>query len=112
MRLRQIGAAVGWSILARLGFAVWGLWLGTSVTQGEEPARKAGTPTFTKDVAAILQKRCQGCHRRGEIGPFGLETYEQVRKRSLDIAAVALDRSMPPWKPTSGVGPNSCTTVR
>ena len=38
-------------------------------------------------------------------GPFSLETYEQARKRASDIAAVAGDRSMPPWKPVAGAGP-------
>jgi len=88
-----------------LGFAAGILWFCTPVTQGEEPARKAGPPTFTRDVAPILQQRCQGCHRRDQIGPFVLETYEQARKRAVDIAAVAQDRSMPPWKPTAGIGP-------
>ena len=62
-------------------------------------------PTFTKDVAPILQAKCQNCHRRHHVGPFALETYEQARKRSHDIVAVTEDRSMPPWKPTPGVGP-------
>jgi len=68
--------------------------------QGKKPA-----PTYTKDVALILQTKCQNCHRRHQVGPFGLETYEQARKRSADIAAVTGERSMPPWKPTRGVGP-------
>ena len=35
--------------------------------------------TFTKDVAPVLQKNCQGCHRPGEAAPFSLLTYEQAR---------------------------------
>jgi hypothetical protein len=62
-------------------------------------------PTFTKDVAPILQKKCQNCHRKHQVGPFALETYEQARKRATDIAMVVSDRSMPPWKPAPGVGP-------
>ena len=70
------------------------------------PAKvKQPAPTYTKDVAAILQAKCQNCHRRHQVGPFALETYEQARKRSHDIAAVTEERSMPPWKPTAGVGP-------
>lgn len=75
----------------------------------EEPAPKAVskplTPTYTQDVQPILQKKCQNCHRRDQVGPFALETYEQARKRAADIAAVVDDRSMPPWKPKSGFGP-------
>ena len=72
---------------------------------GDEPARGDKPPTFTKDVAPILQKKCQNCHRRHQVGPFALETYEQARKRASDIAMVAGDRQMPPWKPAPGVGP-------
>jgi Copper type II ascorbate-dependent monooxygenase, C-terminal domain len=71
----------------------------------DPPAVVKAVPTFTKDVAPILQARCQNCHRRHQVGPFPLETYEQARKRAQDIVSVTEDRSMPPWKPTRGVGP-------
>ena len=69
----------------------------------EVPA--TATPTYCKDVAAIIQKNCQECHRPGQVGPFPLETYEQARKRASDIAAVVDDRAMPPWKASPHVGP-------
>jgi Copper type II ascorbate-dependent monooxygenase, C-terminal domain len=72
--------------------------------QGPVPVPK-NAPTYAKDIASILQAKCQSCHRRHQVGPFGLETYEQARKRAHDIAAVTEERSMPPWKPTRGVGP-------
>ena len=65
----------------------------------------SGAPTFTRDVAAILQRNCQECHRQGQVGPFPLETYEQARKRAGDLATVVEDRAMPPWKPAPHVGP-------
>jgi Copper type II ascorbate-dependent monooxygenase, C-terminal domain len=105
MGFRQIGVVMSRSGFACLGFAAWAFSLCTFVGQANEPTPKGGPPTFTKDVALILQQRCQGCHRRDQIGPFVLETYEQTRKRAADIAAVAEERSMPPWKPTAGVGP-------
>jgi hypothetical protein len=71
----------------------------------DSPKGSKAIPTFTKDVAPILQAKCQNCHRRHHVGPFPLETYEQARKRSRDIVSVTEDRSMPPWKPTRGVGP-------
>ncbi len=61
-------------------------------------------PTYCKDVAPILQKNCQECHRPGQVGPFALETYDQARKRASDIAAVVEDRAMPPWKADPHVG--------
>ena len=36
-------------------------------------------PTFTKDIAPIVWTRCASCHRPGEIGPFSLITYDDVR---------------------------------
>jgi hypothetical protein len=35
--------------------------------------------TFNKDVAPILQKNCQVCHRPGEVAPMSLLTYKEVR---------------------------------
>ena len=61
-------------------------------------------PTYTRDIAPIVQKNCQECHRPGQVGPFALETYEQVRKRAADIASVVEDRAMPPWKASSHFG--------
>jgi peroxiredoxin len=62
------------------------------------PIKGASLPTYNGAVAAILQKNCLECHRRGQVGPFSLETYAQARKRADDIAEVAGDRRMPPWK--------------
>ena len=55
------------------------------------------SPTFTKDVAPILQARCQGCHRPGEAAPFSLLTYEQARPWAKAIKEAVLARKMPPW---------------
>jgi mono/diheme cytochrome c family protein len=68
------------------------------------PATRTTAPTYSKDVAPILQKNCQECHRPGQVGPFALETYEQARKRASDIATVAESRLMPPWKASPHVG--------
>src|SRR5512133_3190761 len=54
-------------------------------------------PTFTKDIAPILQARCQVCHRPGEAAPFSLLTYEQARPWAKAIKEVVLQKKMPPW---------------
>ena len=38
----------------------------------------AGTQqvTFTKDIAPILQSKCQDCHQPNSIAPMSLITYE------------------------------------
>ena len=69
------------------------------------PSKVGRVPTFNRDVAPIVQNRCQVCHRREQVGPFPLETYEQARKRGHDIAEVVEERRMPPWKPVAGFGP-------
>ncbi len=69
-----------------------------------ETSRRSTTPTYAREVSRIIQKNCQECHRKGQIGPFSLETYEQARKRAHDIAAVTEQRSMPPWRPVPGFG--------
>ncbi len=69
-----------------------------------EAPEVAAHPTYSKDVAPVLQKNCQECHRRGQVGPFSFETYEQARKRATDIVTVIEDRLMPPWKASPHVG--------
>jgi len=54
-------------------------------------------PTFTKDVAPILQKNCQTCHRPGEAAPFPLLSYEQARPWASSIKLVVQQKIMPPW---------------
>ncbi len=70
-----------------------------------EQAKPTEPPTYNGQVALLLQKHCQECHRKGQVAPFALDTYEQARKRAADISAVVEDRAMPPWKPVPGIGP-------
>src|SRR6185503_3603064 len=53
--------------------------------------------TFTKNVAPVLQKNCQGCHRPGEAAPFSLLTYEQARPWAKAMKEAVLLKKMPPW---------------
>ena len=51
--------------------------------------------TFAKDIAPILQRSCQNCHRADGVAPMSLVTYEEVR----------------PWaraiKQRTGIGPHA-----
>ncbi len=58
--------------------------------------------TFNTDIAPIVWRRCSGCHRAGEIGPFSLITYAEVKRHASQIATVTARRLMPPWKPVRG----------
>jgi hypothetical protein len=68
------------------------------------PSAKAAGPTYSKDVAAIIQKNCQDCHRPGQVAPFSLLTFDQARKRASDIAHVTGERTMPPWPASTSFG--------
>ena len=57
----------------------------------------AASPTFTTDVAPILQRSCVTCHKVGGVGPMPLESYEQVRPWARAIKTKTSQREMPPW---------------
>ena len=76
--------------------------VGTCVVGGLLAAAPAGAraqagPTFARDVAPILQQRCQTCHRNGQMAPMALVTYEDVRPWARAIRTKVAERSMPPW---------------
>jgi peroxiredoxin len=57
----------------------------------------AGKITYANQVARLFQKRCQECHRPGEIGPFALMSFGQAKGWSDMIAETVRDGRMPPW---------------
>lgn len=73
-----------------------GLWLVGEVRSAE--------PTFNRDVAPIVFKHCAGCHRPGQVAPFSLLSYREVKKRAGLVRQVVASRQMPPWKPREGHG--------
>src|SRR2546427_7238719 len=60
--------------------------------------------TFSKDVVAILQERCQTCHHPGTFAPMSLVTYEEARPWAKSIRQKVLAREMPPWHIDKNVG--------
>ena len=66
--------------------------------------------TFNKDVAPIIQKNCQVCHRPGEIAPMSLMNYKEVRPWARSIREKVVTREMPPWfaDPAHGEFSNDC----
>jgi Copper type II ascorbate-dependent monooxygenase, C-terminal domain len=87
----------------RRGIAIGLAWVAAIGTFGGPSARAEG-PTYYKDVAGIIQKNCQECHRPGQVAPFSLLTYEQARKRASDISHVTDERTMPPWPASTKFG--------
>src|SRR4030095_3746730 len=58
--------------------------------------------TFAKDVAPILQRSCQNCHRPDGGAPMSLMTYEEVRPYARALKqrtglATTQRAVMPPW---------------
>src|SRR4051812_6214442 len=50
-----------------------------TLAQTTTPATAIASVTFSKDIAPILQKACQNCHRPGAIAPMSLLTYQDAR---------------------------------
>ena len=60
--------------------------------------------TFTKDIAPILQRSCQNCHRPNSMAPMPLLTYQDARPWSRSIKEKVVKRNMPPWFVDRSVG--------
>jgi hypothetical protein len=67
-----------------------------------------GEVTFTKDIAPILQRSCQKCHRPDSVAPMSLITYEEVRPyaRAMKLRTSLRNRPgvMPPWMIEKDIG--------
>jgi hypothetical protein len=67
-----------------------------------------GEVTFTKDIAPILQRSCQNCHRPDGVAPMSLVTYEDVRpwSRAIKMKTGMGPRAgvMPPWYVEKNIG--------
>ena len=64
--------------------------------------------TFSKDIAPILQRSCQKCHRPNSLAPMSLITYEEVRPwaRAIKNRTGLRDQMgvMPPWYIEKDIG--------
>src|SRR5438552_13467882 len=69
---------------------------GCLLDQGTKQAARSDV-TYTKQVARILQNRCQSCHRPDQAAPFSLLAYEDVVKHGRMLKEVTTQRRMPPW---------------
>jgi hypothetical protein len=71
---------------------------------GLTAAYAQGQVTFTKDVAPILQEKCQSCHRPDTFAPMSLLSYEEARPWAKSIRQKVVAREMPPWYIDKTVG--------
>jgi Flp pilus assembly protein TadD len=68
------------------------------------PRGAGAQATFTRDVAPILFRHCAACHQPDGPGPFSVLTFDEVRRRATQIAAVTRTGAMPPRKAEPGHG--------
>jgi hypothetical protein len=87
--IRRLAIVLGASI---------GLAGGALQAQSGGKAAAATAPvTFSKDIAPILQRACQNCHRPGMMAPMSLLTYKDARPWARSIKTKVANREMPPW---------------
>jgi hypothetical protein len=79
--------------------------VGCVVTDGDSIGQKTKGPTYHRDVAPIVQARCEGCHRTGQVAPFTLSSIDDAREHAAMIRVVTHGRLMPPWGPESSASP-------
>ena len=90
---------IGWIAVLAAGVA-------PVAAAGQAPADEQ--VTFTKDIAPILQRSCQRCHRPDSLAPMSLIDYEEVRPwaRSMKYRTGLRDKpgAMPPWYVEKDIG--------
>ena len=84
-----------------LVIAAAGVLLLPAIAAAQTPAAQ---PTFTKDVAPILQRSCVSCHRPGESAPMSLMTYEDARPWARAIKTRTGAHEMPPFNIDKSIG--------
>jgi hypothetical protein len=81
----------------RRSFVIGVLFGGLALPQIAAAQGAAAPATFSKDIAPLLQRSCQTCHRPGGIGPMSLMTYDEARPWARSIKRKTTTREMPPW---------------
>lgn len=71
--------------------------LAVATSNAKDTKTRAKNVTFSKEVAPIFYKTCAECHRPGEIAPFSVLSYKDVRPWAKSIKEQVVAREMPPW---------------
>jgi hypothetical protein len=51
------------------------------------------------DTKSIIDAKCATCHQPGDVGPFSLTTYQEVRDFEAAVRSSIDNGTMPPWMP-------------
>ena len=105
--MAKVDRFVGGRLLlaASLGLAVTLLLAGAGPALAQSGVAGASAeadtvPTFSRDVAPILQRSCQHCHQPTGIAPMSLLTYREARPWARSIRDRVERRLMPPGTST------------
>jgi mono/diheme cytochrome c family protein len=71
--------------------------LAQNATAPTQNAAPHAAPTYSKDIAPILQKNCQSCHRPGEAAPFSMLTFAETKPWATAMKLAVQQKQMPPW---------------
>ena len=97
MQIRRIAffsAALGFIAIATL----------SASRDGAAPPDQGGGVTFTRNVAPILQSKCQVCHQPNSIAPMSLISFADAKKFASAIKTKVAERTMPPWHIDPNIG--------
>ena len=98
----------GWRVVYVAAFVAGAAALIVPSTVTAQSAPPATQVTYTKDIAPILQRSCENCHRVDGAAPMSVSTYEEVRpyaraiKQRTGIGPHA--GVMPPWYMEKNIG--------
>lgn len=70
---------------------------GCALDLPEAAASGTAPVSYHNQIARILQNHCVECHREGGLGPFRLDTYEDVIEHAGMIRKQVDRGAMPPW---------------
>lgn len=108
---RRCGMGHEWRHLGRLLMLVSAVWVVGAAAPVAAQTGADRAVTFNKDIAPILQRSCQNCHRPDSIAPMSLITYQQARPyaRAIKLRTSLRDTAgsrgvMPPWFIEKNIG--------
>src|SRR5206468_7807451 len=98
---RSFAASLGLPTVLGLSLLAYSAPIASAQKASDDAATQV---TFTKDIAPILQRSCQRCHRPDSVAPMPLLTYAEVRPyaRAIKQRTALRDApwgrgAMPPW---------------
>jgi hypothetical protein len=102
------GTKIGWKYALGTALLVFPILTFNTPEVLAQQAAASSDITFAKDIAPILQRSCQSCHRPDGVAPMSLISYEEVRPwaRSIKTRTGIGPKAgvMPPWYIEKNIG--------